>query len=363
MPLLPLVLLLLLASDDASLFRHQQVDTRSVAQHPPIVDTVACGLEVPWALACDGDDLYLTERPGRLRLIRGGHGNPVLLGTIPGVHAGGEGGLMGLALHPGFRENRLFFVSYTTRTKGGSVVNRVSRFRLSATGPVEELVILDDLPGSPVHNGCRLKFGPDGMLYVSTGDAARRQDVQDRTRLGGKILRLTSEGGIPGDNPWAGSPVFATGLRNPQGMAWGDGTFFVSDHGPSGFDGPGGGDEVNLVTPGANMGWPIIHHREEREGMVSPLFEFTPAIAPSGIIVGRNCPREGWRGSIFVASLRGRKLLRLDPVNRTEEVIISQFGRLRDVVEGPDGSLYVATSNRDGRGSPASCDDTILRIR
>jgi len=189
--------------------------------------------------------------------------------------------------------------------------------------------------------------------------------------LGGKILRLNDDGSIPNDNPFKGSPVYSLGHRNGQGIDWHPtlGILFESEHGPSGFDGPGGGDEINIIEAGKNYGWPTIHHQQAGEGMERPLLEFTPAIAPSGasFCSGRQFPR--FANNLFAATLRGGHILRVvlkisDPhvVAFSERLLEGEYKRIRDVVEGPDGFLYFCTSNRDGRASPSSDDDRILRI-
>jgi glucose/arabinose dehydrogenase len=232
-------------------------------------------------------------------------------------------------------------------------------------------VILEGIPAAQYHAGCRLRFGPDGKLYATTGDATNGKIAQDMRSLGGKTLRLEPDGSIPADNPFPGSPVFSLGHRNAQGLDWDpvSGLQLQTEHGPSGFDGPGGGDEVNIVEAGKNYGWPLIHHRASREGLVSPLLEYTPAVAPSGGSFCRCALLPSFQGDFFFTTLRGERLIRvrLDPKDRrrvaqTEELFGDVYGRLRDAVPGPDGALYVATSNRDGRGRSRPGDDRILRV-
>ncbi|MBM2841286.1 MAG: hypothetical protein HW412_1814, partial [Bacteroidetes bacterium] len=280
------------------------------------VETVVTNLDVPWSLAFQGEDLYFTERRGKLWVLRKGQTKPVLVADVDDVEADGEGGLMGLAFHPEFKKNNFFYLSYSYK-ESGRTMNKVVRFRLLQNTIQRSRTIVDGLPGSGIHNGCRIRFGPDGKLYITTGDAARREIAQDLSSLGGKVLRVNDDGSIPSDNPFRKSPVFSLGHRNGQGLDWHPTMhlLFEAEHGPSGFDGPGGGDEINLVEAGKNYGWPRVHHKETAEGMASPLAEFTPAVAPSGasFCTGRNIP--AFKNNFFVAALRGKRLLRvkLDP--------------------------------------------------
>ncbi len=330
-----------------------------LAANTPGVLVVARGLEVPWALAFAHDGrLFVTERPGRIRLVRDGRLDPTPLATLP-VAAVGEGGLMGLALDPAFAENGYLYVCYTAspgpRPFGGRLINRVVRLMLRDGSARDERIILDNLPGASIHDGCRLKFGPDGKLYITTGDAAESRLAQQKDSLAGKILRLNPDGTIPADNPFPGSPVYSLGHRNPQGIAWDrSGRLLAAEHGPSGHD------EVNRILPGRNYGWPDVTGKGGEPRFVDPLIESgDDTWAPSGIAIFGN--------DLFVAGLRGRRLLRvrLSPdgkVMGVEGLLSGMYGRLRDVVVGPNGALYVTTSNRDGRGSPAPDDDRILRI-
>ncbi|MCI0557588.1 MAG: PQQ-dependent sugar dehydrogenase [Nitrososphaera sp.] len=335
------------------------------------VETVLSNLEIPWSIAFDKvGNLYFTERPGRLQVLKAGATQPTLIADLDQVRHRGEGGLMGLALHPEFESNGLLYVSYTFED-GGDIANRVVRYRLRNGALSDFKGIGPVLPGSSVHNGCRIKFGPDGKLYVTAGDAANRTIAQDRNSLGGKILRMNDDGSVPTDNPAAGSYIYALGFRNPQGIAWHPDAklMFETEHGPSGFDGPGGGDEVNIVEAGKNYGWPAIHHREQREGMESPLLEYTPAIAPASAAFysGKAFPR--FKNNFFFGCLRGTRIQRivLDPENprsvlSEESLLPGDYRRIREVVVGPDGYIYFSTSNQDGRARPFDNDDRILRI-
>ena len=336
------------------------------------VETVIRNLEVPWSMAFDPDgNLFVTERPGRLRRIQRGGSTAELIAEIEDVSSSGEGGLMGLALHPAFGVNRLLYVSYTFSSLAGGG-NRVVRYRYANGELREPKVIVDDLPGSFVHNGCRIKFGPDEKLYITSGDAAKWDRAQKMDSYGGKVLRVNDDGTIPTDNPFRDSPIFVMGVRNPQGLAWDPigGSLWETEHGPSGFEGRGsGGDEVNILVSGRNYGWPVISHKEKRKGLESPVLEYSPAVAPCGASFVAGKALSVLQGNLFVACLRGERIVRivLDSRKRTnvsfeESLLQGTYGRIRDVVEGPDGFLYFCTSNKDGRGRPSKDDDRILRI-
>jgi glucose/arabinose dehydrogenase len=321
---------------------------------PAPVETVAQGLEVPWGLAFAPDGrLFVTERPGRLRVVHEGRLAPAPLATLP-VAATGEGGLMGLALDPAFARSGHLYVCYTTPA-GPDLVNRVARLTVREGRTADHRVILDGLPGARIHDGCRLGFGPDGKLYVTAGDAAEPRLAQRADSPAGKILRIEPDGGTPADNPLRGSPVFSLGHRNPQGLAWdGAGRLFAAEHGPSAHD------EVNRIRPGRNYGWPEAAGRAGDGRYEDPLVESgSDTWAPSGLAA--------LGPDLYVAALRGRKLLRIrvegDGARLLPPLLDGTHGRLRAVVVGPDGALYVSTSNRDGRGSPAREDDRILRLR
>jgi len=334
------------------------------------VEKVLGNLEVPWSIVFGpAGEMLFTERSGRLMVLEKGSTKPTLIAEISEVVHQGEGGLMGLALHPQFKSNGLLYMSHTFRLKG-SLANRVVRYSLKNRELGNPTIIVRYLPGSAVHNGCRLRFGPDGKLYVTTGDSAERQIAQDPSSLGGKILRLNDDGSIPKDNPWPGSEIFALGFRNPQGIDWHPqaGLLFETEHGPSGFDGPGGGDEVNIVEAGANYGWPLIHHREQKAGYKSPFLEYTPAVAPASGMFYRGNAFPEFRNNFFFGCLRGTRIQRItldeaspQIVRGEESLLEDEFGRIREVTTGPDGFIYFSTSNTS-RGQASSDDDRILRI-
>lgn len=319
----------------------------------PRVETVLKHLEVPWALAFAPDGrLFFTERPGRLRVVSDGKLATEPVARLP-VSAGGEGGLMGLAIDPAFARTHHLYVCYTAATRGGAV-NRITRLTLREGRADAERVLLDDMPAAGVHDGCRLKFGPDGKLYASMGDAGQAQRAQQRDSLSGKILRIETDGSVPADNPFRGSPVWSLGHRNVQGVAWdAAGRLWASEHGSSAHD------EINLIQPGRNYGWPEVRGRETREGLVAPVLESGDETwAPSGIAILHD--------TLYVAGLRSQRLLKIalagDKVGSVTALLKGEYGRLRDVVAGPGGALWIATSNRDGRGTPHADDDRILKV-
>jgi glucose/arabinose dehydrogenase len=333
---------------------------RAPAPTAPEVDVITTGLEVPWDVAFLPDGRALvTERPGRVRVV-GAQGE---LRDEPAatfdVQAEGEGGLMGIALDPDFEDEP--FV-YLMATRDGQV--RVLRHRWNAEKQTltEDGVALDGIQAGPIHDSGRIRFGPDDRLYVVTGDAGNREQAQDRGSLNGKVLSLSPRQYREGtDEP----RIVSIGHRNPQGLDWQPGTdrLFVTEHGPSGDGGPSCCDEVNLVEQGGNALWPRFGDDQTGPGAPEKLWQDT--IAPSGsAFVTR--PGSAWTGDLLVAALAGTSLRRLEVdgarIGAEDVLLDGEYGRLRAVVEAPDGAIWVTTSNRDGRGAPADDDDRIVRI-
>jgi aldose sugar dehydrogenase len=322
------------------------------------LETVVGGLSVPWEIAFVDETTFLvTERTGTVRVVEGGalREEPVL---VLDALARGEGGVLGMALHPDFPQEPAAFVYYTTGSG-----NQVSRFDVADDLTMSgERVILGGIPAAPTHDGGRIAFGPDGFLYVTTGDAAQPDLAADLDSLAGKILRITHEGEAPYDNPIEGSPVWSYGHRNPQGLAWtSDGLLYATEHGPSGDLGLRSRDEVNRIEGGGFYGWPFVAGLDDTGRGTPPDEPIAPAAtsgadttwAPSGVAVVD--------GDVVFAGLRGEALYRLDPGTGEVSTLLDGLGRLRIVTVGPDGCLYLGSSNTDGRGSPAPDDDRILR--
>jgi aldose sugar dehydrogenase len=319
------------------------------------VQLLAENLDVPWAIDIAEDGrLFFTERFGRIRVIdKDGMLLPDPAAYI-NVEQNSESGLLGLALHPNFTENHLLYV-YHTYSNGSVVLNRVLMLTEKDNKIVESRVIIDKIPAADRNDGGRIKFGPDGKLYIATGDARQPERAQDAGSLAGKILRLNSDGSIPEDNPFEGSPMYSYGHRNIQGLAWHPmtGELYASEHGAE------GNDEINLIKPGSNYGWPIEDCNAQK--FEKPVVCFNPAIAPAGMTFAAS-DILGYQNDILLATLKAQHIRLIDLESDIENNILTGFGRIRDVIEASDGSLYVTTSNKDGRAVPEQDDDKILKI-
>jgi glucose/arabinose dehydrogenase len=330
-------------------------------------------LEIPWSLVFLPDGRALvSERPGRIRLIKNGKLHSEPYATIDVTHTG-EGGLMGIEVHPDFPRKPYIYAMHTYR-KGSEILNRVIRLKDRNDKGIFERIIIDNIPGGMFHNGGRIAFGPDDLLYITTGETFNSDLAQNLTSLGGKILRITPEGIIPDENPFKGSPVYSYGHRNSQGISWhpAKGSLFASEHGPSGEFGRFAHDEVNIIIKGGNYGWPRVIGASGHKNYIDPVVVWKNTTPPSGITFYRGSVLKSLKNNLFVATLRSEALVRiiLDKSNNVKRIerwfaenySDGKYGRIRDVVEGPDGALYFLTNNRDGRGTPRPGDDKIYRI-
>ena len=320
------------------------------AQAPPEVRTVASGLAVPWSIGFLPDGSALVTERNSARVLRvTSAGQVTTVATVAGVAAAGEGGLLGLAVSPTFAADSFVYLYYTAAGD-----NRIVRARYQNGQLGAQEVVLSGIPKGTIHNGGRIAFGPDGMLYAGTGETGNTSLAQDLTSLGGKILRITPTGAPAPGNPF-GTRVWSYGHRNVQGLAWDDeGRLFATEFGQNTLD------EINRIEPGGNYGWPIVEGPGGGSSFRDPLLTWTPAEAsPSGAAIAE--------GSLWVAALRGRRLWQVPltaegGVGTPQALLTGEYGRLRDVVAAPDGTLWVATSNRDGRGTPTATDDRILAV-
>ncbi len=330
------------------------------------VETVAEGLEIPWDLAFAPDGrILITERTGRIRVVQDGTLQETPFATLNVAHTA-EAGLMGIALHPDFAKNRLLFVCYTYRDASGKLLNRIARLTDREGMGTDHRVILDAIPGSSRHDGCRIRFGPEGYLYVTTGDATTPELAQDLNSLAGKVLRLTPDGLAPAANPFPNSYVYTYGHRNPQGLAWHPwtGDLFITEHGPD------RDDEVNRLQPGSNYGWPRVSGVADDPRYVDPLLSLTPTVAIAGAaFYSQGRLPAVWEGNLLFTALKGAQLQRivLEPPEfrsvRSRQILFrNEFGRLRAISMAPDGYIYFTTSNRDGRGRQGPGDDRLLRL-
>ncbi|MFJ9950414.1 PQQ-dependent sugar dehydrogenase [Kitasatospora sp. NPDC091207] len=319
--------------------------------------TVAEELAAPWGLVVlpDGDLLVSERDDGRILRVAAKDGARTVAGAVPGVVSGGEGGLLGLALSPGYASDRLVYAYLSTAAD-----NRVVRLTYDPAGPSggqlgTPEVLLAGIPHGPRHNGGRIAFGPDGLLYVGTGDSSDKALAQDTGSLGGKILRLTPDGAPAPGNPFPGSPVYSYGHRNVQGLAWDpQGRLWASEFGQDTWD------ELNLIRAGGNYGWPVVEGTGNRPEFIDPAVEWhTSEASPSGIAYAD--------GAVWIAALRGTRLWRVpldgDRAAAAPQAFLTDaYGRLRTVVADRDGTLLLVTNNTDGRGDSRSGDDRILRL-
>lgn len=334
-----------------------------------VIDTLMKNLFVPWQIVFLPDRTMLfTEREGRVRIYRDGRvvAKPAFI--VPNIPLRNKTGLLGMCIHPEFVINKFVYLA-NNYTKDNRMKLRVVRYQFKNDTLINPFVIIEGLPANQNHTGCRLLFGPDKMLYITTGDADEPRLAQDLKAYNGKILRFNADGTIPLDNPFHGvdtalHSIWTYGHRNPQGLAFQPGTDFLfgSEHGPS------GGDEINKIIAGGNYGWPIVHHRESRAGMASPIAEYTPSIAPSEAMFYSAKQFPQLQGHLLVACLRGECILDIQLDKGTivsQDVLLKgRYGRIRSLVTGPDGYIYFSTSQNDPPEGVARPEyDMILRMR
>jgi len=322
------------------------------------VETVADNLKIPWELVFAPDGrIFFTERDGNLWVIE--NESMELVATFPASHTS-EGGLLGLALDPEFEKNNFLYL-YQTYFDFELHHNKVVRYTVSNNQLTDDQILIDKIPGAVWHDGGRIKFGPDEKIYITTGDSTNANLSQKIDSLAGKILRINADGTIPSDNPFESSPVFSYGHRNPQGIDWNENGILVSsEHGPSGEKGYAH-DEINVIEPGKNYGWPVIVGDSNNLKYTNPILHSGDVTwAPSGLLYYDSDKIPEWKGMFLVATLRGQHVMVMDldlennRVNSVEKIFQDEYGRLRDLVQSPDGDVFVLTSNGD--------NDKILRV-
>jgi glucose/arabinose dehydrogenase len=316
----------------------------------PEVEVMAVNLAVPWSIDKLGQTFYLSERTGSIVKIEDGKIARQRVRLEKPLAEAAEAGLLGFVLNPQFSENQKAFAYYTYADDGGGQFNRVVVLGHNAGIWTEERILIDRIPSAAYHHGGRMKIGPDGKLYITTGDATTPSVAQNLGSLNGKILRMNLDGSIPADNPYPNSYVYSYGHRNPQGLAWIGETLYASEHGQSAHD------EINRIVAGANYGWPVIQGLEKKAGMETPLFQSGTEVtwAPSGMAAAD--------GKLYVAELRGNAVRVFDVEQKQSRVVISDLGRIRDVFVDGD-YLYLVSNNTDGRGNPNERDDKLYRVR
>ena len=344
-----------------------------------LVETVLTNVEVVWSIVFAPDGrMFFTERPGRVRVYENNKLRAAPFFTVPDIELSGESGLMGMTLHPNFAENHFVYLAYAYQDASKNQTVRVARYRETGETLVEPKTIIEGIPAAQYHSGTRLKFGADGKLYITTGDATKQSRAQQLNSINGKTLRLNDGGTIPADNPFindknARPEIWTYGHRNAQGMDFQPetGLMFQTEHGPSIIDGVSlfkrtGGDEVNIVEKGKNYGWAKISHEMTKSGMETPIIEYSPAIAPASGMFYRGDLFPELKNNFLFGALKSETIMRLVLDGRRvisqDKLLGKEYGRIREIAEAPDGSIYFSTSNRDGRGDPNREDDRILRI-
>jgi glucose/arabinose dehydrogenase len=330
--------------------KNNTIDEEAIETISTTVDVLATNLHIPWTITKHDETFYLTQRDGQIIETVGGSGSVKTqqLSVTKDVLHEGEGGLLGFVLTPNFDFTQQA-IAYHTHVQDNVTQNRVVVLQKDGDTWKETKVLLEGIPGGQIHNGGRMRIGPDGMLYITTGDSGDSELAQNKNSLAGKILRMNLDGTIPKDNPFPNSYVYSYGHRNPQGLAWDEeGRLYSTEHGQTAHD------EINLIKPGQNYGWPVIQGDEEAPGMISPLFHTgEDTWAPSGIDYNN--------GKLYIATLRDSRIRSFDLTTQSVDIVHENSGRMRDVyIE--DSRLFAITNNRDGRGQPRKDDDKLLKI-
>ncbi len=345
-----------------------QIESNGITIH---TTDIATGLDTPWEILWAPDNhIWFTEREGRISRLDPATKVVDHLLTIDEVHEESEAGLLGMTLHPEFTDHPYVYVVYNYLFED-EIREKVVRFTWNGVNLSDPLTLLENIPGNRTHNGSRILFGPDNMLYFSLGDVSDASNAQDLESLNGKILRMEPDGGIPDDNPFPGSLVYSYGHRNPQGLVFTPlGRLYSSEHGPQ------NDDELNRIQMGANYGWPEVHgycdepselSYCESENVIEALAAWTPTLAVAGLDYFSN-ENSIWTGNLLMTALKSGKLLSLSlngdgsQITGEETWIDDHFGRLRDLCISPEGRVFIATSNRDGRGDPGPLDDRIIEL-
>lgn len=316
-------------------------------------EVLTSSLTLPWEIIYGPDNfIWFTERGGKISRLNPNNGVVALVHTVPDVSSSGEGGLLGMALHPDFGANPYVYVVYNYR-EGQRYLEKVVRYTYTNGALNAPQILIERIPAADIHNGSRLLITPDQKLLITTGDANVASNAQDRNSLSGKILRLNLDGSIPGDNPFPNNPVWSYGHRNAQGLVLANNKLYSSEHGPN------NDDEVNLIQKGKNYGWPNIegfcNTTQEQafcgaNEIIEPLIAWTPTIAPSGITYYNADLIPQWKNSLLMVTLKGSKLVQLQldeagtKITGSKEFFVGQFGRLRAICQAPDGRIFLATS-------------------
>jgi aldose sugar dehydrogenase len=366
-------------------FNLRRIEANKIYQNPNIgntitnntmpvdyeVKTISSGFTVPWSISFTSESrMIVTERTGRVRVIVDGVLDPKPLHVFDDVISNQEEGLMGMAVDPDYIKNKYLYFMYAYKINSELKIKVV---RLADAGNILEaqVILLDGLKATENHAGGRIAFGPDKKLYITTGDAIDLDLPMDLNSLNGKLLRMNNDGTVPADNPFPNSLVWSYGHRNSQGIAWDsrNGNLLSTEHGPSIFDGPTGGDELNQIIKGGNYGWPKVSHGRKLEGSKQELIQFTPAIAPSGIVfyTGNQFPQ--FQNTFLFTALAGKGLFQVVTNNSNPTTYINyqklakvDIGRIRDIAQSPEGKLYFVSSNTDNWGKAKEGEDKIYQL-